>query len=134
MLFKDVTLLMDKYGNAMLINDKGATSNFMVIGNYYQALVGNKVCTFVHGWDIGGEEVDLNLGSNVKIENHGNSKSVYGHVIGELVYYTSDGTNGDADYKKLFSIYSTTQECDIIVGQKIVGQKGVETDEKKLSK
>ena len=36
--------------------------------------------------------------------------------------------------KKLFSIYSTTQECDIIVGQKIVGQKGVETDEKKLSK
>ncbi|MCI9003634.1 MAG: hypothetical protein HFG03_12560, partial [Oscillibacter sp.] len=96
---KDVTLLMDKYGNAMLIKDKGATSNFMVIGNYYQALVGNKVCTFVHGWDIGGEEVDLNLGSNVKIENHGNSKSVYGHVIGELVYYTSDGTTGDADYK-----------------------------------
>ena len=37
-------------------------------------------------------------------------------------------------YEKLFSIYSTTQECDIIVGQKIVGQKGVETDEKKLSK
>ena len=36
--------------------------------------------------------------------------------------------------QKLFSIYSTTQECDIIVGQKIVGQKGVETDEKKLSK
>ena len=36
--------------------------------------------------------------------------------------------------KKLFSIYPTTQECDIIVGQKIVGQKGVETDEKKLSK
>ena len=31
--------------------------------------------------------------------------------------------------KKLFSIYPTTQECDIIVGQ-----KGVETDEKKLSK
>ena len=37
-------------------------------------------------------------------------------------------------FKKLCSIYSTTQECDIIVGQKIVGQKGVETDEKKLSK
>ena len=31
--------------------------------------------------------------------------------------------------EKLFSIYPTTQECDIIVGQ-----KGVETDEKKLSK
>lgn len=33
------------------------------------------------------------------------------------------------EFEKLFSIYPTTQECDIIVGQ-----KGVETDEKKLSK
>ena len=36
---------------------------------------------------------------------------------------------GVSGFKKLFSIYPTTQECDIIVGQ-----KGVETDEKKLSK
>ena len=95
---KDVTLLMDKYGNALLAKDVGATNDFMVIGNYYQALVGNKVCTFVHGWDISGNELDLNLGSNVKITNHGNSASVYGHVLGELVYYTSVGASGNADY------------------------------------
>lgn len=70
----------------------------MVIGNYYQSLVGNKVCTFVHGWDIKGNEVDLNLGSSMKVVTHGGTQSVDNHVLGELVYYTSDGANGDADY------------------------------------
>ena len=95
---KDVTLLMDKYGNAMLAKDVGETSNFMVVGNYYQSIVGNKVCTFVHGWDIKGNEVDLNLGSNAKITNHQGVSSVNNHVLGELVYYTSADATGDADY------------------------------------
>jgi len=96
---KDVTLHMDKYGNALLAEDVGSTNDFMVIGNFYQALSGNKVCTFVHGWDIGGNELDLNLGSSVKVNNHNGTQAVYGHVIGELVKYTSDGATGDADYR-----------------------------------
>ena len=95
---KDVTLVMDKYGNAFLAKDVGATNDFMVIGNFYQALAGNKICTFVHGWDISGNEVDLNLGSSMKVVTHGGTQSVDNHVLGELVYYTSDGANGDADY------------------------------------
>ena len=70
----------------------------MVIGNYYQSLVGNKVCTFVHGWDIKGNEVDLNLGSNAKVTTHGGVSAVNNHVLGELVYYTSADATGDADY------------------------------------
>ena len=97
---KDVTLLMDKYGNAMLAKDVGETNDFMVIGNYYQALVGNKVCTFVHGWDIKGNELDLNLGSSIKVQNHGQNNDK-NHVIGELVYYTSKNVSGDADYQLL---------------------------------
>ncbi|MEY8388116.1 hypothetical protein AALC17_12610, partial [Oscillospiraceae bacterium 38-13] len=94
---KDVTLLMDKYGNAMKAKGIGDTSGFMVIGNYYQSIVNNKVCTFVHGWDISGTELDLNLGSNVKFQQHGATIG-YGHELGELVTYTSKGVTGDADY------------------------------------
>ena len=85
-------------GVAVQGKDVGETSNFMVIGNYYQSLVGNKVCTFVHGWDIKGNEVDLNLGSNAKVTTHGGVSAVNNHVLGELVYYTSADATGDADY------------------------------------
>ena len=46
-----------------------------------------------------------------------------------IPFHVSEWRSGKNLPKKLFSIYPTTQECDIIVGQ-----KGVETDEKKLSK
>ena len=88
---KDVTLTLDKYGNALLAKDVGSTNDFMVVGHFYQALAGNKVCTFVHGWDIAGNEIDLNLGSTIRIDDHDKSSTKYGHVLGELVYYTSEG-------------------------------------------
>ena len=91
---KDVTLTLDKFGNALLAKDVGATSDFMVIGSYYQNLVNGKLMTYVEGWDISGEELTLNLGSKFKEATH--------YHPGDLVYYTNS-TTGDADWKLDYS-------------------------------
>ena len=102
---KDVTLVLDEYGNALLAKDVGATSDFMVVGSYYQNLVNGKLMTYAKGWDISGEELDLNLGSKHK---------GYGSAIqpGDLVFYTN-ATSGDADWtlsdsseKGVFDVYT----------------------------
>ena len=92
---KDVTLTLDKYGNALLAEDVGATNDFMVVGSFYQSLVNNKLVTYVKGWDISGEELELNLGSNFSDhkDDHGNKIKE-----GDLVYYTND-TKSSADWK-----------------------------------
>ena len=90
---KDVTLTLDKFGNALLAKDVGATSDFMVVGSYYQNLVNGKLVTYVKGWDISGEELTLNLGSKDDVK-----PSWSGHRPGDLVHYTNS-TTGDADWK-----------------------------------
>ena len=87
---KDVTLTLDKFGNALLAKDVGATSDFMIVGSYYQNLVNGKLMTYVKGWDISGEELNLNLGSKFK----GYSSGI---MPGDLAYYTNS-TSGDADW------------------------------------
>ncbi len=90
---KDVTLTLDKFGNALLAKDVGATSDFMIVGSYYQNLVNGKLMNYVKGWDISGEELSLNLGSKRSVlpENSG-------YQPGDLVHYTNS-TTGDADWK-----------------------------------
>ena len=102
---KDVTLVLDEYGNALLAKDVGATSDFMVVGSYYQNLVNGKLMTYAKGWDISGEELDLNLGSKHK----GYSSAIQ---PGDLVFYTN-ATSGDADWtlsdsseKGVFDVYT----------------------------
>ncbi len=89
---KDVTLTLDKFGNALLAKDVGATSDFMIVGSYYQNLVNGKLMNYVKGWDISGEELSLNLGSKRSVlpENSG-------YQPGDLVHYTNS-TSGDADW------------------------------------
>ncbi len=86
---KDVTLTLDEFGNAMLAEDVGATSDFMVVGSYYQSLVNGKLVNYVKGWDISGEELTLNIGSKERNRNI---------EPGDLVHYTN-ATTGDADWK-----------------------------------
>ncbi len=102
---KDVTLVLDEYGNALLAKDVGATSDFMVVGSYYQNLVNGKLMTYAKGWDISGEELDLNLGSKHK----GYDSDIQ---PGDLVFYTN-ATSGDADWtlsdsseKGVFDVYT----------------------------
>ena len=89
---KDVTLTLDEYGNALFADEPGSTSEYMVIGSYYRSLENGKLVTYVHGWDVGGDEVDLNLGANGD-----NYLNVQNMVPGDLVRYTS-AARGSAEW------------------------------------
>ena len=86
---KDVTLTLDKYGNALLAEDVGATKDYMIIGNYYQSLENGRLVDYVHGWDVDGNEIDLNLGRDGKDS---------AMKPGDLVRYISN-TTGSAEWK-----------------------------------
>ncbi|WP_300611518.1 S-layer homology domain-containing protein [uncultured Oscillibacter sp.] len=88
---KDVTLLLDKMGNALLAKDVGASDNWIVVGDYYQATGTNsRVSWFVHGWTIKGDEVDLELGTI-----RGAAEK---YAPGELVKYRV-AENGNGEYE-----------------------------------
>ena len=91
---KDVTLLLDKMGNALLAKDVGNSDNWIVVGDYYQAtLSSGRVGWFVHGWTIKGDEVDLELGTI-----RGAAEK---YAPGELVKYDVAGAgNGEYELSK----------------------------------
>jgi len=62
--YGDVTLTLDEYGNALLAEDVGETSDFMIVGHYSRGLVNGREVTYVDGWDISGEPLSLNLGNS----------------------------------------------------------------------
>nr|WP_325221515.1 S-layer homology domain-containing protein [uncultured Oscillibacter sp.] len=91
---KDVTLYLDKLGNALLAKDVGNSDNWIVVGDYYQATLSTgRVGWFVHGWTIKGDEVDLELGSI-----RGAAEK---YAPGELVKYdVASGGNGEYELSK----------------------------------
>nr|WP_325214492.1 hypothetical protein [uncultured Oscillibacter sp.] len=91
---KDVTLLLDKMGNALLAKDVGSTDAWIVVGDYYQAANANgRVGWFVHGWTIKGDEVDLDLGTI-----RGAAEK---YAPGELVQYrVAEEGNGEYELRK----------------------------------
>lgn len=91
---KDVTLLLDKMGNALLAKDVGNSNAWIIVGDYYQAAgASGRVSWFVHGWTIKGDEVDLELGTI-----RGAAEK---YAPGELVKYdVSSGGNGEYELYK----------------------------------
>ena len=91
---KDVTLLLDKMGNALLAKDVGNSNSWIIVGDYYQAtLSSGRVGWFVHGWTIKGDEVDLELGTI-----RGAAEK---YAPGELVKYdVASGGNGEYELTK----------------------------------
>ncbi|WP_304964567.1 S-layer homology domain-containing protein [uncultured Oscillibacter sp.] len=91
---KDVTLLLDKTGNALLAKDVGSTDAWIVVGDYYQAAgASGRVGWFVHGWTIKGDEVDLDLGTI-----RGAAEK---YAPGELVQYrVAEEGNGEYELNK----------------------------------
>ena len=85
----DVTLLLDKAGNAMLAKDVGDTSEYMVLKGFYSTTVNNRIVTVAEGWDMSGNELNLNLGVNGRTQ---------GAQPGDLVQYTNVGTSSTADW------------------------------------
>ncbi len=96
---KDVTLLLDKMGNALLAKDVGASDNWIIVGDYYQAAGTNsRVGWFVHGWTIKGDEVDLELGTI-----RGAAEK---YAPGELVKYRV-AEEGNGEYELVKPMYAT---------------------------
>ena len=91
---KDVTLYLAKDGTALWADEIGNSDAWMVVGDYYQATNPNgKVDWYVHGWTIGGVEVDLDLGT-IRGE-----AEIY--APGELVYYNiAETSNGEYQLSK----------------------------------
>ncbi len=96
---KDVTLLLDKMGNALLAKDVGSSNNWIVVGDYYQAAgTSGRVGWFVHGWTIKGDEVDLELGTI-----RGAAEK---YAPGELVKYRV-AEEGNGEYELVKPMYAT---------------------------
>ena len=81
---KDVTLYLDRNGNAMLAKDVGATNDWMVVGAFRQALENGRIVHLVTGWDISGTAIELNIGASAP------SSAI---KPGDLVKYSSTTSN-----------------------------------------
>ena len=92
---KDVTLLLDEYGNALLAKDVGETSEYMIVGSFGLATQGNKLVNVVNGWTVGGEAVSLNVGN---VDYTSGNHNV---APGDLVKYTSASNSNTAEWKLL---------------------------------
>ncbi|WP_325228580.1 S-layer homology domain-containing protein, partial [Oscillibacter sp.] len=88
---KDVTLTLDKHGYALLAEDVGSTSEWMVIGSFRSNVENGRIVTVVTGWDISGEAVELNLGPNF-------DKNATGFRPGDLVKYESTSRSNLYDW------------------------------------
>ncbi len=61
---KDVTLYLAKDGTALQVTDVGNAGEWMIVADYWQGTNdAGKVVWYVHGYTIGGDEVDLDLGT-----------------------------------------------------------------------
>ncbi|WP_300861492.1 S-layer homology domain-containing protein [uncultured Oscillibacter sp.] len=88
---KDVTLTLDKHGYALLAEDVGSTSEWMIVGSFRSNVENGRIVTVVTGWDISGEPVELNLGPNY-------DKNSTGVRPGDLVKYTSTSKSNLYDW------------------------------------
>ena len=85
---KDVTLVLDEFGNALRAKDVGATSDYMVVGSWAQSLQNGRIIWLAEGWDGKGNAVSLNVGTS----------KPSAIVPGDLVYYTNENTSGVAEW------------------------------------
>lgn len=88
---KDVTLYLDQYGYAMLMEDAGSTSEFFIYAGNGSMISGNRVLNTVLGFDFSGNEIELNIG-NAAYPSAGTDH------FGDILTYTSTGASGKAEY------------------------------------
>ena len=91
---KDVAVYLAKDGTALWADEIGNSDDWMIVGDYYQATNSSgKVVWFAHGWTIGGDEVDVDLGTI-----RGEAEK---YAPGELVQYKiASGGNGEYELRK----------------------------------
>ncbi|WP_300819096.1 hypothetical protein, partial [uncultured Oscillibacter sp.] len=88
---KDVTVYLAKDGTALWTTEVGNTGDWIVVGDYYQGTNDSgKIVWYVHGWTLGGDEIDLDLGTI-----RGAAEK---YAPGELVRYQINTTAGGGEY------------------------------------
>ena len=92
---KDVTLLLDEFGNALLAKDIGSTSDYMILGAWRNSMVDGVLVRMATGWDVKGNAISLNVGSekSLAVSNYNN------FYPGDVLRYTNDGASGNAEWK-----------------------------------
>ena len=146
---KDVTLYLDEGGNALLADEVGEVSGYMVIGSWSKSLVNGKLVDIAEGWDVNGDPLSLNVGSSKTVSKYYgdtiNGKSYANEFLpGDLVKYTNDGAPAGADwvllcndddtpiaandvYKNLVKIYEVSEfglSTDFTVGANYIDVDG----------
>lgn len=89
----NTTAYLDTYGNVIYATDVEAGSDYFIYDEDYSSVVDGKIVTYANGWDMEGNTVSLNLGTNGGA-NNGHSRLTPGGV-----YKYSSSTTSNAEYK-----------------------------------
>jgi hypothetical protein len=93
---KDCTVYLDKYGYVIYAKDVQASSDWFIFAARYSNVVNGKIHYFASGYDMDGNDVSLDLGT----DSSAYSVSGVAATIGQVVKYTVATTsNNDADYQ-----------------------------------
>lgn len=92
---KDSTLYLDKYGYAMYITDVTSGSDFFIYSSMYNTLVDGKLVHVAQGYDLEGNAVSLNIGTN----DEDVSVLPADMTMGKIYAYSTSGSKNNGEYK-----------------------------------
>ncbi|QNL44344.1 S-layer homology domain-containing protein [Oscillibacter hominis] len=113
---KDSTLYLDKYGYAMYITDVTSGSDFFIFSSIYNTLVDGKLVYVAQGYDLEGNAVSLNVGTNRK------DTDVIPETMtmGTIYAYSTSGSKNNGEYKITPAATTNTED-----GRKYVDNTGL---------
>ena len=85
---------LDSFGYAIYATDVTSSNSVIIIDEIYSSLVNGKIVKYAQGWDVNGNEVSLNLGTNPNYLGYNEST-----IQGKTFEYTSKNVSNGADYK-----------------------------------
>ena len=114
---KDSTLYLDKYGYAMYITDVTSGSDFFIYSSMYNTLVDGKLVHVAQGYDLEGNAVSLNVGTN-----RGDDTVIPKIMtMGNIYAYSTSGSKNNGEYKITEAVTTNTED-----GRKYVDNTGLE--------
>lgn len=103
---KDSTLYLDKYGYAMYITDVTSGSDFFIYSGKYTSLSDGKLVYVAQGYDLEGNAVSLNVGTNWDDVTSGTKDDPDYHAgvrpatmtMGNIYAYGTSGSKNNGEY------------------------------------
>ena len=88
----DVTVYLDTYGYAIYATNVESSNDVIIIDEIYSSLVNGKIVKMAQGWDINGNALQLNLGTNPTLPDSQSDVTIQGQTY---EYTTSDANGAD---------------------------------------